>query len=54
MLKKLNDYQIGETPIIQLPNYNIYLKMEKFNKNGSIKDRTAYFLIEDFLKKKSK
>jgi len=52
MLKKLEDYGIGKTPIIKIPNYNIYMKMEKFNKNGSIKDRTAYFLINDFLKNK--
>ncbi len=49
MLEKLEDYGIGETPIYKLASCNIYLKMEKFNKNRSIKDRTAYFLIENLL-----
>lgn len=49
---------IGNTPIIKLPNENIYLKMEKFNPGGSIKDRTALGMIQDaeekgYLKKDS-
>ena len=51
MFKPLSYYNIGNTPIYKMENLNIYLKMEKFNKNGSIKDRTAYFLINDLLEK---
>jgi len=49
MLKSLYDYKIGNTPIYKLENFNIYIKMEKFNLNKSIKDRTAYFLLKDLL-----
>jgi len=52
MLKSLFFYNIGNTPIYKLNNLNIYLKMEKFNLNGSIKDRSAYFLIKDILQHK--
>ena len=38
---------IGNTPVVKLPGENIYLKMEKFNPGGSIKDRTALGMIED-------
>jgi len=49
---------IGNTPIVKLPNENIYIKMEKFNPGGSIKDRTALGMIIDaenkgYLKKDS-
>lgn len=49
---------IGNTPIVKLPNENIYIKMEKFNPGGSIKDRTSLGMILDaenkgFLKKDS-
>jgi len=49
---------IGNTPIVKLPNENIYIKMEKFNPSGSIKDRTALGMILDaenkgYLKKDS-
>lgn len=43
---------IGNTPIVKLPNENIYIKMEKFNPGGSLKDRTAYGLITDAIDKK--
>ncbi len=49
MLKSLQYYKIGNTPIYKLDNFNIYIKMEKFNPNNSIKDRTAYFLLKDLL-----
>ncbi|WP_313342222.1 cysteine synthase A [Sedimentibacter sp.] len=42
---------IGNTPIIQLPGENIFIKMEKFNPGGSIKDRTALGMILDAEKK---
>jgi cysteine synthase A len=38
---------IGNTPIVQLPGENIFIKMEKFNPGGSIKDRTALGMILD-------
>ena len=43
---------IGNTPIVKLSNENIYIKMEKFNPGGSIKDRTALGLINDAIEKK--
>lgn len=42
---------IGNTPIVKLPNENIYIKMEKFNPGGSVKDRTALGLINDAIEK---
>lgn len=42
---------IGNTPIIKLnklfPNNNVYIKVEKQNPGGSIKDRIALAMIED-------
>ena len=42
---------IGNTPIIKLnklfPNHNVYIKVEKQNPGGSIKDRIALAMIED-------
>lgn len=38
---------IGNTPVIQLPGENIFIKMEKFNPGGSIKDRAALGMILD-------
>lgn len=43
---------IGNTPMIKLPNENIYLKIEKFNPGGSIKDRPALGMILDAENKK--
>lgn len=43
---------IGNTPVVKLPNENIFIKMEKFNPGGSVKDRTAYGLITDAVNKK--
>ncbi|NYB75053.1 cysteine synthase A [Sedimentibacter hydroxybenzoicus DSM 7310] len=42
---------IGNTPVVQLPGENIFIKMEKFNPGGSIKDRTALGMILDAEKK---
>lgn len=49
---------IGNTPVVQLTGENIFIKMEKFNPGGSIKDRTALGMILDaeskgYLKKTS-
>jgi len=42
---------IGNTPIVRLaklfPDNNVWMKLEKFNPGGSIKDRIALFMIED-------
>jgi len=38
---------IGNTPVVKIPGENIYLKMEKFNPGGSVKDRAALGMIED-------
>lgn len=44
---------IGNTPMYHLANTNIYIKLEKFNPAGSIKDRAVYGMLEDaFLKQK--
>lgn len=43
---------IGNTPMIKLANENIYLKIEKFNPGGSIKDRPALAMILDAENKK--
>ena len=43
---------IGNTPMLRLtrvntnPNVEIYLKLEKFNPGGSVKDRIAKYMIE--------
>ncbi len=43
---------IGNTPIIQLKNASgILLKLELLNPMGSIKDRIAFFMIQDALQK---
>lgn len=47
---------IGNTPIVKInklfpENYNVYIKLEKFNPGGSIKDRIALAMIEDAEKK---
>lgn len=38
---------IGNTPVVQLLGENIFIKMEKFNPGGSIKDRAALGMILD-------
>jgi cysteine synthase len=62
MVKFMRNYStlklIGNTPIVKLPNENIYIKMEKFNPGGSIKDRASLGMILDaenkgYLKKDS-
>lgn len=53
------DLLIGNTPLFELKNVcaelgissKIYAKLEKFNPAGSIKDRTAKFMIDDAEKK---
>ena len=38
---------IGNTPLIRIKNTKIYAKLEQFNPGGSVKDRTALYLIEE-------
>lgn len=38
---------VGNTPVVKLPGENIYLKMEKFNPGGSVKDRAALGMIRE-------
>ena len=48
---------IGNTPLVQINNFSnksgvkIYLKLEKFNVGGSVKDRIAKYMIEQAEKK---
>ena len=48
---------VGNTPIIRLsrlfPNHEVYIKLEKQNPGGSIKDRIALAMIEDAEKPES-
>lgn len=37
---------IGKTPIYQLPNINIYVKLEKYNVGGSVKDRAVLGMLQ--------
>ena len=36
---------IGNTPLFNIPNTNIYAKLEKYNLTGSIKDRTILGMV---------
>ena len=38
---------IGKTPVYQLQNTNIYVKLEKYNVGGSVKDRTVLGMLQD-------
>lgn len=38
---------IGHTPMYQIPDTNIYVKLEKYNPGGSIKDRAVYGMLLD-------
>lgn len=50
MVNKITDL-IGNTPLLKIKmkdnNWNVYLKLEKFNPGGSMKDRMAYNMIEE-------
>lgn len=49
-LKSMYDYHIGNTPVVALDDSEFggcaYLKMECYNLNSSIKDRTAYYMMK--------
>lgn len=38
---------IGNTPMFHLEHTNIYIKLEKYNPAGSIKDRAVYGMLKD-------
>lgn len=46
---------IGKTPHVRLsklfPNHEVYIKLERANPGGSIKDRIALSMVEDAEKK---
>lgn len=46
---------IGNTPHVRLkrlfPNHQVWIKLERNNPGGSIKDRIALYMIEDAEKK---
>jgi len=54
-MKSLKSYKIGNTPLFKAnkycPNGNIYLKMEMYNLSGSIKIRTAFYMLKDLYEK---
>lgn len=43
---------IGNTPVYHLENTNIYLKLEKFNVGGSIKDRAVWGMLRHAIEQK--
>lgn len=50
MLKEIGEYKIGNTPMydIKLQNNNtLRIKLEKYNFLGSIKSRTAYYMVKN-------
>ena len=49
MLKPMTEYNIGQTPIQELPSINgnrIFIKLEQANFLGSVKARTGYSIIK--------
>lgn len=42
---------IGNTPMFHIENTNIYVKLEKFNIGGSVKDRAVLGMLEDAMSK---
>ena len=53
MINKTVLDMIGNTPMVKLNNMgnsNIYVKLEKYNPAGSIKDRAVYYMIENLEK----
>lgn len=42
---------IGNTPIYHIEDTNIYVKLEKYNPGGSIKDRAVYGMLKDAIQK---
>ncbi len=40
---------IGNTPMIQIGESNVYVKLEKYNPGGSVKDRAVYAMLQGAL-----
>ena len=38
---------VGNTPVYQLDNTNIFVKLEKYNLGGSVKDRAVLGMLEE-------
>lgn len=38
---------VGNTPIYQLDDTNIFVKLEKYNLGGSVKDRAVLGMLEE-------
>ncbi len=49
LLKYMKNKKVGLTPLVG--NENIYYKLEFYNPSGSIKDRAAYNILENYFKK---
>lgn len=53
-MKELKEYNVGDTPFHKANNYcssgNICLKLEMYNFLGSIKSRTAYYILKSLYK----
>jgi len=47
-MKTTNDtlQLLGETPLYQIGQSNVYVKLEKYNVGGSVKDRTVYGMLK--------
>ena len=43
--------ELGNTPLQRLGETNLYVKLEGFNPAGSIKDRTAFYMIKGAIEK---
>lgn len=42
---------IGNTPMIQIGDSNVYVKLEKYNPGGSVKDRAVYAMLKGALER---
>ena len=50
----MKDILIGNTPVVRLTNTNIYVKLEKYNAGGSIKDRAVLGMLLDAIEKNNR
>ena len=39
---------IGNTPLYRIPDTNVYVKLEKYNAGGSVKDRAVLGMLQDY------
>ncbi|MEJ5258267.1 MAG: cysteine synthase family protein [Fervidobacterium sp.] len=45
VISRIQNLQVGETPLLYLEKYGVYAKFEKNNPTGSVKDRPVYFMV---------